>query len=45
MDPAVREGVKRKFDIGVVLAKEHIPFLKYPTIHKLKEERHTVNLG
>lgn len=44
MDPAVRERVKKKFDIGFLLAKEHIPFLKYPAIHEL-EERHGVDLG
>ena len=38
MDPAVREQV------SFALAKEHIPFLKYPVIHKL-EERHGVDLG
>ena len=32
MDPAVREQVKKRFDIGFVLAKEHIPFLKYPLL-------------
>ena len=44
MDPAVKERVKKKFDICFVLAKEHIPFLKYPTIHEL-EERHGLDLG
>jgi len=44
MDPAVRERMKRKFDISMVLAKDHIPFLKYPAIHEL-EERHGVDLG
>lgn len=44
MDPAVRERVKKKFDISFVLAKEHIPFLKFPAIHEL-EERHGVDLG
>ena len=44
VDPAMREQVKKKFDIGFVLAKEHIPFLKYPAIHEL-EERHGVDLG
>ena len=43
MDPAVRERIK-KFDISFVVAKEHIPFLKYPAIHEL-EERHGVDLG
>lgn len=44
MDPAVRERVTKKFDISFVLAKEHIPFLKYPAIHEM-EERHGVDLG
>ena len=44
MDPAVRERIKKKFDISFVLAKEHNPFLKYPAIHEL-EERHGVDLG
>lgn len=44
MDPAVRERVEKKFDISFVLAKEHIPFLKYKAIHEL-EERHGVDLG
>ena len=44
MDPAVRERVKRKFDISFILAKEHIPFLKYSAIHEL-EDRHGVDLG
>ena len=44
MDPAVRERVKKKFEISFVLAKEHITFLKYPAIHEL-EERHGVDLG
>ena len=44
MDPVVRERVKKKFEISFVLAKEHIPFSKYPAIHEL-EERHGVDLG
>jgi hypothetical protein len=36
MDPAVRERIKKKFDIGFVLAKEHIPW-KYPAIQELGE--------
>ena len=44
MDPAVRERVKKKFGISFILAKEHIPFSKYPAIHDL-EERHGVDLG
>ena len=41
INPAIREQIKRKFEISFVLAKEHIPFLKYPAIHDL-EERHGV---
>ena len=44
IDPAVRERVKKKIDISFVLAKEHIPFTKYPAIHEM-EERHGVDLG
>ena len=44
MDPAVRERVKKKFDISFVLAKEHMPFMKYPAIHQV-EEKHGVDLG
>ena len=44
MDPVVRERVKKKFEISFVLAKEHIPFSKYPAIHEL-EEKHAVDLG
>ena len=29
MAPAVRVQVKKKFDISFLLAKEHIPFMKY----------------
>ena len=36
--------MKWKFDISLVLEKEHIPFLKYPAIHDL-EESHGVDLG
>ena len=44
INPAVREQINRKFEISFVLAKEHIPFLKYPAIHDL-EERYGVVLG
>ena len=43
VDPAVREQVKKKFDISFALAKQHIPFLKCPVIYEL-EERHGVDL-
>ena len=44
MDSAVRERVKKKFELSFVLAKEHIPFTKYPALHEL-EEKHGVDLG
>ena len=44
MDQSVREQVKRKFDISFVIAKEHLPFSKYPAIHDL-EAKHGVDLG
>ena len=44
INPAVREQIKKKFEISFVFAKEHIHFLKYPAIHDL-EEKHTVDLG
>ena len=44
MDPAVREQVKKRFDISFILVNEHIPFMKYPTVHEM-EERHGVDLG
>ena len=43
IDPAVRERVKKQFDISSVLTKEHTPFMKYPAIHEL-EERPGVDL-
>ena len=41
--PAER-SVRKKFELSFVLAKEHIPFSKYPAIHEV-EERHRVDLG
>ena len=41
MAPAVREQVKKKFAISFLLAKEHIPFMKYPAIHELEERQGT----
>ena len=43
MDQSVREQVKRKFDISFVIAKEHLPFSKYPAIHDL-EAKHELTL-
>ena len=42
LNPAVREQMK-KFEVSFVLAKEHIPFSKYPAILAL-EEKHGVDL-
>ena len=36
-------AVKKKFNISFFLAKEHMPFMKYPAIHEL-EEGHGVDL-
>ena len=34
MDSKVREGMKKKFNLTFVLAKESMPFTKYPALHK-----------
>ena len=44
MAPAVKEQIRKKFEISFMLAKEHIPFSKYSVIHEL-EEKHGVDLG
>ena len=44
LDPVVKDKLKKKFDITYVLAKENLPFTKYPVIHKLLE-RYEVPLG
>jgi len=44
LNPTVKEQIRRKFEISFVLAKEHIPFSKYPAILAL-EEKHGVDLG
>ncbi len=44
MDDTVMERMKKKFDISYVLAKESMPFTKYPALHEL-EQRHGVDLG
>ena len=44
MDDAVKERMKKKFDISYVLAKESMPFTKFPAFHEL-EQRHGVDLG
>jgi hypothetical protein len=36
--------MERKFELCFVMAKESIPFIKYPAIMQL-EERHGVDLG
>jgi len=37
LDPAMKEKVKKKFDITYCLAKESLPFTKYTVIHQLLE--------
>ena len=44
IDPATEEKTKRKFEICFVLAKENLPFSKYPAILSL-EKRHGVDFG
>ncbi len=44
MDKSLQERMGRKVDICYVLAKENLPFRKYPAIHEL-ESRHGVDLG
>ena len=43
MDEGTREQVGR-FDVAYVMAKESIPFAKYPSLVQL-EQRHGVELG
>ena len=40
----MKKRVKKKIRYQFVLAKEHIPFTKYPVVHQL-EEMHFVDLG
>ena len=44
IDRSLRERMGKKFDICYMLAKENLPFRKYPAIHEL-ESRHGVDLG
>ena len=44
LDPAVRERLKKKFNISYLLAKENLPFTKYPSIHELLK-RYGIELG
>ena len=44
LDPAVKEKLKKKVDITYCLAKENLPFTKYPVIHELLQ-RNEVFLG
>ena len=44
MDATTRDGMKHKFDICYVTAKEGIAFSKYPALYDL-ESRHEVDLG
>ena len=44
LDDATRLQVAKRFDVAYVMAKESVPFAKYPSIVEL-EQRHGVNLG
>ena len=44
LDDASRERLRRKFDLCFVMAKEGIPFTKYPVLYQL-ESRHEVDMG
>ena len=44
LDDATRLQVARRFDVAYVMAKESVPFAKYPSIVEL-EQRHGVDLG
>jgi len=44
LDPAMKDQVKKKFDITYCLAKENLPFTKYTVIHELLE-RYEIPLG
>ena len=44
MGRSLQERMGKKFDICYMLAKENLPFRKYPVIHEL-ESRHGVDLG
>ena len=44
MDRSLQERMGKKFDICYMLAKENLPFRKYPAIHEL-ESCHGVDLG
>ena len=44
MDRSLQERLGKKFYVCYMLAKENLPFRKYPAIHEL-ESRHGVDLG
>ena len=44
MDDKTRSRMRRKFDLCFVMAKESLPFAKYPSLLEL-EARHDVDLG
>ena len=43
LDEAVKDRLRWKFQINFVIAKEYLPFTKYPALHEL-EEHHDVYL-
>ena len=44
MDQALKERMRKKFDICSVMTKENMAFRKYSALHEL-ETRHDVELG
>ena len=44
MDQALKERMRKKFDICYVMTKENMAFRKYPALHEL-ETHHGVDLG
>ena len=44
LDKTTRQRMRKKFDVCYMMAKESVPFVKYPAIVEL-ESQHGVNLG
>jgi len=44
LDATTCERLRRKFELAFIMAKEGLPFTKYPPLHQL-EVRHEVDLG
>ena len=44
LDATTQARMRRKFDVCYIMAKENIPFSKYPSVLEL-EDRHDVDMG